>query len=888
MKTCALVLGAFLTSLLLAQSAFPDTHPDTSALVNPPIERDTLKKDPESRCRKIWTQMQGQNDGPGTPTIIKDENGGYHLVDDKDDRNTPQNVLAHIDDYRKMFWDTYPDKKYHEEAREAFAQALFLKDIHYLQSDLVMKNYLENTPSRDADLHQDTPQNAAGQALGQALSGASMDASINPDGGITRTALLQYKAWVDSTRKNLGLIKDLRTNAQLASLFKTDFGILGADYRKACDFGGKEYQAYVMERDWAEFAAKNVVPAGFDNKQHYGEFIYYRFDDRSIEDAFRSYADLATACGRNLLEDAAEKIMNAPKTSTGTLVTHVPEPVKLNPNGTKMPDYDMPIPPGVIGVYSNPALALEILVTQDDDYRYLLYILKQKYLVNRIPFNEQSEWAFSANAAQALFKAFGKDDVLAAAHLVRTATKRLIRGTIMDQRAIGAARNIPIEAFEDILSGKSPKGYILTALMFSANPESPASVDVDAAWKKLLETTNEKTLLDDAARMVLDKPNLASRNELQFINRSLGSNVPLDKPAPTATVDDPDFLAWKKFPDTVKVSYVIRGWNQQPLNSGHFTTPANPSIRYTLSVKYRTPEQIVLWNSEITYNYPSRVGTPPHDTEIGYNATRPVASMRGLVPTRAGVNPRSARTAEPGNGDAIDSGDETLNVAGRAIATHWTATTRKQGTTDNGGIAYTTISKTWSSDEIPGGLVRKTEETIRTSSLRSADFYQLKETVLESFQGFTPGTPAPAGSVPPAPPPAPEGVAAPAASAIPVPPAPSAATPVLPTPAPTAARRPSRERPTPAETAAQKVIMKRYMDATLRYTQLSPQLQGQRQRNAADAPALPPEITKARTDLEAELPASITALRARDNDEANRQLQSAEGNLTILEKYAKP
>jgi hypothetical protein len=44
----------------------------------------------------------------------------------------------------------------------------------------------------------------------------------------------------------------------------------------------------------------------------------------------------------------------------------------------------------------------------------------------------------------------------------------------------------------------------------------------------------------------------------------------------------------------------------------------------------------------------------------------------------------------------------------------------------------------------------------------------------------------------------------------------------------------------------------------------------------------------ARTDLEAELPASITALRARDNDEANRQLQSAEGNLTILEKYAKP
>src|SRR6185437_11528765 len=102
----------------------------------------------------------------------------------KEHRTTPADIMAHFDDYRKMFWDTYPDKPFHEEAREAFAQALFLKDIHYLQTDLFIKNHLKDTPYKDAGSHDDSQRTTVGQTVGQVLSNAStLDGSINPDGG---------------------------------------------------------------------------------------------------------------------------------------------------------------------------------------------------------------------------------------------------------------------------------------------------------------------------------------------------------------------------------------------------------------------------------------------------------------------------------------------------------------------------------------------------------------------------------------------------------------------------------------------------------------------------------------------------------------------------------
>ena len=51
------------------------------------------------------------------------------------------------------------------------------------------------------------------------------------------------------------------------------------------NFGGKEYQEYVMERDWAEFSALDRVPAGYNHKETYGVFLYFRAGNKSFHDA---------------------------------------------------------------------------------------------------------------------------------------------------------------------------------------------------------------------------------------------------------------------------------------------------------------------------------------------------------------------------------------------------------------------------------------------------------------------------------------------------------------------------------------------------------------------------------------------------------------------------
>ena len=117
-----------------------------------------------------------------------------------------------------------------------------------------------------------------------------------------------------------------------------------------------------------------------------------------------------------------------------------------------------------------------------------------------------------------------------------------------------------------------------------------------------------------------------------------------------------------------------------------------------------------------------------------------------------------------------------------------------------------------------------------------------------------------------------------------VPPTPATA----PVPVPDARKQPPRERPTPADIAVQRELMKRHFDATMRNAKVSGKLDAQRRRDGADAPKLPPEITQSRTDLTAELSAAYTAIRTRDFDEARKQLQSAEDNLTTLETYVKP
>ena len=72
-------IAAIFAAMFMASSGFADTLPDISELAGPPIERDTLKKDPESRCRKIWDQLNEGEQQPGYIFIVRDETG-LHLA----------------------------------------------------------------------------------------------------------------------------------------------------------------------------------------------------------------------------------------------------------------------------------------------------------------------------------------------------------------------------------------------------------------------------------------------------------------------------------------------------------------------------------------------------------------------------------------------------------------------------------------------------------------------------------------------------------------------------------------------------------------------------------------------------------------------------------------
>jgi hypothetical protein len=479
--------------LLLAASAFGAAARDDDFKCGP-IDCDTLKNDPQSRYK----------------TMIAEHIGA-----------TPEPELVNqLSDLRLKFWFTYPDpdrpqveKPGHREAREKFARALFEKDVFYLQYELAKRIRTEGLD----------PSAKRGMAL---LTQAIERLGGGIDDGIPKAARPQFDAWVDASRLKMGRMS---TNEDIVKLhFEAGLGFLSDDFRKASNPGGKEYQEYVMERDWAEFAAVNRVPAGFDTPDRYGTFLYYRIGMVPLAEATAIYEGMKTTLGREVVESAAQRVHDAPKTKGGYLVVNVAPPEKIGPDGSRVTDYTIPMPQGVIGVYTNPEVAMEVLATQDNDHRYALYLLKSQYLRNRILLNPATtKWTYAERAYQALVLAFGERRVSETAHLVRTATKRLAGPpAIMDHKAIGATRNDPFEAFEDILARKDPRGYVRAMLIFSRKPDSPdalnaAALEID--YQKLISGSDESTVLSSAQRMAAGKPHFCYRDELTYFKKSLPS-----------------------------------------------------------------------------------------------------------------------------------------------------------------------------------------------------------------------------------------------------------------------------------------------------------------------------------------------------------------------------
>lgn len=601
---------------------------------------------------------------------------------------------AAIQQAREQFWATYPDKSGAEKARKDFSYWLAVKDIYYLRTYLKAPVMKDEHGRRTATAGADFLDTFGG-----------FDEKI--DDGIRASALREFEDWAMAVRNKLfeGHTSSSTDDVLMQALLAT---WPGQKFWDAVAANTPKYDAYVTLRDWWEFDHVNRMPAGFDTPATYGVYLYARFRKVPLPAATANYKKMTELLGVERVQAAAKRVMDAPKADDGALVVTA-NPYKKGPGGSEMIDYDMPTPEGVIGVYADPARAMELLATQDDDRRYLLYLL-HNHAPDLRRLDPATTWTFADTAYRRLVLAFGESEVLRSAHAVRLAPKRLYSGGVMTVKELGAKRTEPIETLQDLLAQKDARGQVRAALIFAKGLDTAAAVD--SAYRTYVEAKGEQTVLEAAHRRALNKPQLTYQGELEFIDAEITTPTVERPQAPQK--DSPQYLAWKRFSPGANASYIDRILAQGPQQRDLTTGAVNARSRNLL--KSIDNDRATLYQTIIAYDNPSPrtpmlsgAAHPPRDTEMAYPAQMD-----------ADLSPRGQAAA----GTPLQSGDETLEIRGTKIATHWEAVQLGANLPNCGPMIVTT----WTSDDVPGGLVRKTIDKACTYG-RS-----VRETLLESFQ----------------------------------------------------------------------------------------------------------------------------------------------------------
>jgi hypothetical protein len=272
-------------------------------------------------------------------------------------------------------------------------------------------------------------------------------------------------------------------------------------------------------------------------------------------------------------------------------------------------------------------------------------------------------------------------------------------------------------------------------------------------------------------------------------------------------------------------------------------------------------EQAHLWHTEIVYDYPSGAAHQPRDTEIVYPAK---VAQRGT--SAAAVSGRT-RQPTPSATAATGSGEETLEIGGKRIATHWQSFSGPSAPWDN----TPKITKIWTSDQIPTGLVRKTEAVDRQGT------HWITETIIESVEGtgFNIAT-------------APQG-----------PPVIQPATAAAPETSPAPSTLPSRQPPVPARTpptrsvspripspaaSIQDGLVHRYSSVMARVGRARGELARSERTRLTQHTQLPADVRDASNRLNPEMKEAVVAFQRRDPD-LEQKLQSLEDSVGVIEKY---
>jgi hypothetical protein len=806
----------------------------------------------------------------------------------RDFQKVSAEATAAVVSARQAYWKVFPDGPGVKEAEFLFLKMLQEKDAIYLNyalplgmSDVTVQ--VANLGMMDLDNLGKFPRNV--------------------DNGIRPYAFFLFAEWVDALRRGQGREHDgAFTNPTVLTAIFTD----QLNYRRA----------YEDARNWAEFLA-----SGLDISKYLTPQIYIvnqmeadvaaalgKSKPKDLPDPRGASTDLYNFFVKNFGEKevlaAAAKTLAAPKNSIGGLAQRAEVSI-----GT----HQQPPSP-------NPYLLFLTQLTNATPHNYALALCIDQYGLMSgqatLTFNSKEQWDKAAATYGQLATRFGEPAIVAAAARIKDLPKDGSGGITGDVQAKGA-----IYWFTELL--KDPKTAIPESGQFLASSYDPrwkgkavsvrgtvSRVEIDKGKFPPYATIHFKESKDDKFTAYTPNSDILGeilprgqttlvgsvvevygdiggwrngagvrfliRNNLKLLDANVLANFKESSPgwmklpappnavdSPSNLVDSPKYLAWKKFPVGSKATYWVTMLTETQPGTNQFTKSKIATNTFTLSSVDDT--RAVIKEDGIAY----RLNGPPINStnELTYRAKD----------TKAPDDPGATTT----------TGEEALSINGKKIATKWV----KVAKTDD----PQTFTQTWTSDEVPGGLVWLQSQSRERGPLRisnnvyapAAGVEPVIDNHPEPVTATTGATAAPVGR--PTNPPAPGGrpmngppSVAPSPAAAP-PPAPLTPAATSPTVAPEPTPRAGRPVVTPPATGGQADFMARYQTAMQHYARDRVQIM-QAQRAVATKAPNAAELQAALENMRAQQQAANMAMAKQDYALGKQALDEMEAALTTIEK----
>ena len=791
---------------------------------------------------------------------------------------------AQIASARSRFWKAFPNGPGFEAAEMAFLEALRDKDEYYLSFCLI-----EGVNGRVPKIMPFIDMMGGGSTFVDLMNGGEKykEFPTNVDDGIRPYAFPLFVAWVNALRKAEGR----ETDGNMATPFIQASAILDkSNWRKA----------YEDARNWAEFMSsgldisKYATPQVYLLRQMEADVCLMLVAAKPADlpeptaAALDQYSLFVKMFGEKEVLAAAGKVLHTPKNSVGGLAKRA----------------DVAIGTYVMAPHPSPYLLFLTEVTNSSPRNYAIALCIDQYGVKGVFVKEK--WANAFSVYNQVIAKYGEANVLAAAARLKEAPKDS-EGRLKGDPKYGGS----LSWFQTLL--KDPKAALPGALPhFRASSYDPrwlgkivevrgtvSRVDVEQTDSSPRATIYFKesrvdgimgyALYVDMLRSgygdnfagLVGKPVEISgqvdqwREGARIVIRDLSQVKVLDAATASADfrearpdwmtasmpglVDSPKYFAWKKFQPGASATYVMRLLTESAPDTNQYAR--NKISRSTLRLVSIDDKRAVVSGGS---------------NELIYQAKEPP--------------PKSPLPAPN------ESGDETLEISGKKIATHW------QSVWGHVPNSYTQLDpqkfiKTWSSDEVPGGLVLIHQQD-HFEMVGGKTIRQITETILETAENVEPelggrsSSSQQTSAAPTAQPAAPNRAAVPAPQTTSRPEtkaAPAIQAPPPPVPAaPPAPRRrfglPIKLPPILSGQSSQAEFSRQYSSLMARASQAKSGL-AQLERSQAGSGELPEDVRAARDRLDAQLQAVASAMGARDNGLAKQNLHAAENTLTVIEQF---